>query len=405
MLSSTQNVAPKPLQPALPPAAQSTPPAQAGGPSFAQFMTEQASLPPPPAQPDAPAEQPEAAAEAAPASPAHTATRRAAQAPKPATPQRAADGAPKTEAKADAKATQADKTEAQAADVVAAASEDDAPGTPELKEFTQLIGLTTAGQPDPAAAAKPDLQRGRGTPPAGDDPAAGRSATRAAGADAGRAADAPGAAAHAKAAELHADKADARAAASELLQAATASTPPEAAPAAATPSFAAALAQAMPAPANGASSAPPPADAAVRAPLHSPDFAPELGTRVSLLAVDGVQQAELQLNPADMGPVSVQITVDGSQAQVSFHAAQAETRQALEQSLPELAAALQGQGLTLSGGGVFQQAARDKDHGQQAQGGEGADRGTRRGAGPVGATAAGAATPPRRTVGLLDTFA
>jgi flagellar hook-length control protein FliK len=161
----------------------------------------------------------------------------------------------------------------------------------------------------------------------------------------------------------------------------------------------------MPAPANVAGSAPPPADAAVRAPLHSPDFAPELGARVSLLAVDGVQQAELQLNPADMGPVSVQITVDGSQAQVSFHAAQAETRQALEQSLPELAAALQGQGLTLSGGGVFQQAARDKDHGQQAQGGEGADRGTRRGAGPVGATAAGAATPPRRTVGLLDTFA
>jgi flagellar hook-length control protein FliK len=397
MLSSTQNVAPKPIQPALPPAAQPAVPGQAGGPSFAQFMTEQAS--PPPAQADAPPEQPEAAAEPAQASSGQTATRRAAQAPKPATSNRPADGAPKT----DAKATPADKAEGQPADVVAAAREDDAPETPELKEFTQLIGLNTAGQPDPATAAKPDLQRSRSAAAASDDLGAGRGASRAAAADAGRAADAPGAA-HAKAAELHADKADARAAASELLQAATSGQPDtaqaSAAPTAA-PSFAAALAQALPTPAHAAGSAPPTADAAVRAPLHSADFAPELGARVSLLAVDGVQQAELQLNPADMGPVSVQIVVDGSQAQVSFHAAQAETRQALEQSLPELAAALQGQGLTLSGGGVFQQAARDKDHDPQAQGNESA----RRGAGPVGGTAAGSAAPARRTVGLLDTFA
>jgi flagellar hook-length control protein FliK len=396
MLSSTQNVAPKPVQPALPPAAQPAPPAQAGGPSFAQFMTEQASLPPP-AQPDAP-EQPDA--ESAQASSAPPATRRTAQPPKPATPR---EGASKTEAKGDAKTAPADKAEAQPADAAAATGEDDARETPELKEFTQLIGLH-AGQADPAAAAKPDLQRSRGTAAAGDDLTAGRGAGRAGAADAGRAVDAPAAAAHARAAELHADKADARAAASELLQAATASSQPDSAQATA-PNFAAALAQALPTPATPAGSAPPTAEAAVRAPLHSPDFAPELGTRVSLLAVDGVQQAELQLNPADMGPVSVQIVVDGSQAQVSFHAAQAETRQALEQSLPELAAALQGQGLTLSGGGVFQQAARDKDHGQQAQGGQGADRGSRSGAGQVGGMAAGPAAPLRRTVGLLDTFA
>mgnify|MGYP003704175263 CR=1 FL=1 len=51
--------------------------------------------------------------------------------------------------------------------------------------------------------------------------------------------------------------------------------------------------------------------AGIQAPLHSAAFGPELGTRVSLLAVDGVQKAELQLNPTDMGPVSVQIVVDG----------------------------------------------------------------------------------------------
>ncbi|HEY9109889.1 MAG TPA: flagellar hook-length control protein FliK, partial [Roseateles sp.] len=145
--------------------------------------------------------------------------------------------------------------------------------------------------------------------------------------------------------------------------------------------------------------------AGVQAPLHSNAFAPELGARVSLLAVDGVQQAELQLNPADMGPVSVQITVDGSQAQVSFHALQAETRQALEQSLPDLAAALQGQGLTLSGGGVFQQAQRDADHGEDRSDAGRSPRASRSGNDRVGGTAAATTAPVRRTVGLLDTFA
>jgi flagellar hook-length control protein FliK len=121
--------------------------------------------------------------------------------------------------------------------------------------------------------------------------------------------------------------------------------------------------------------------------------------------VDGVQLAELQLNPADMGPVAVQIVVDGSQAQVSFHAVQAETRQALEQSLPDLAAALQSQGLTLSGGGVFQQAQRDADHGESDSGSGNTARSPRGGSDRMGATASAGAAPVRRSVGLLDTFA
>jgi len=90
-------------------------------------------------------------------------------------------------------------------------------------------------------------------------------------------------------------------------------------------------------------------------PLNDASFAPAMAARLSLLAADGVSEAKLHLNPADMGPVSVQIVVDGQQAQISFHAEQAETRAVLERSLPDLAAALRDNGLTLSGGGVFQQ--------------------------------------------------
>jgi flagellar hook-length control protein FliK len=92
------------------------------------------------------------------------------------------------------------------------------------------------------------------------------------------------------------------------------------------------------------------------APVQSPEFRELLGSQISLLAKDGVQSAELHLNPAEMGPVSVQITLDGTQARVDFGADSAQTRQHIEASLPELASALRDAGLTLSGGGVSQHA-------------------------------------------------
>jgi flagellar hook-length control protein FliK len=104
----------------------------------------------------------------------------------------------------------------------------------------------------------------------------------------------------------------------------------------------------------------------VPAPVGAPEFREALGVQVSVLARDGVQHAELHLNPADMGPVSVQIALDGNRAQVDFGAASAATRQAIEAGLPELAAALRDAGFTLAGGGVSQHAggqssARDAD--------------------------------------------
>jgi flagellar hook-length control protein FliK len=74
-----------------------------------------------------------------------------------------------------------------------------------------------------------------------------------------------------------------------------------------------------------------------------------------------VQQARLQLHPAEMGPITVQIALDGASARVDFHAAVAATRQALEAALPALAGALRESGLTLTGGGVYQQAPGRQD--------------------------------------------
>ena len=94
----------------------------------------------------------------------------------------------------------------------------------------------------------------------------------------------------------------------------------------------------------------------IEAPVDSPLFAPALGSQLSLLARDGVRSALLQLHPAEMGPISVEIALDGNAARIDFQALRADTRGFIEASLPALAGALQDAGLTLAGGGVFEQA-------------------------------------------------
>ena len=115
----------------------------------------------------------------------------------------------------------------------------------------------------------------------------------------------------------------------------------------------------------------------VPVPVDSPEFAAAFGLQVSTLARDGVQHAELHLNPTDMGPVSIQITLDGTQARVDFGADAAATRYAIEAGLPELASALRDAGFTLAGGGVTQ---HSRSNGDQADDASSGDAGSRRSA-------------------------
>ncbi len=93
----------------------------------------------------------------------------------------------------------------------------------------------------------------------------------------------------------------------------------------------------------------------IDADVRGPAFAPALGAQVAMMARDGLHEARMQLNPAELGPVQVRIALDGHNARVAFHADAFATRAAIEASWPALASALRESGLTLSGGGVFQQ--------------------------------------------------
>jgi flagellar hook-length control protein FliK len=158
-----------------------------------------------------------------------------------------------------------------------------------------------------------------------------------------------------------------------------------------------------------AADSPPPSAAPVReaqvnAAVGTPEFAPGLSAEVNVMLRDGVQEARLQLSPAEMGPITVQIQIEGGTAQVHMAAEQAGTRQALEQAMPELAGAFRDNGLTLTGGGVFEQPQQPRDDGAPARGGGSPAAGS---AGGGGDSAPVAAAPARRVAapGAVDLYA
>lgn len=164
--------------------------------------------------------------------------------------------------------------------------------------------------------------------------------------------------------------------------------------------FAAAL------PGTAAAGNPTPAEARLPAPPGTPGFAAELGSQLTTFVRDGVQHARLELHPLELGPVTVQIALDGTEARVHLAAEHAGTRQALEQALPTLAGSLREAGFTLSGGGVFEQPAQAQADGGRSGSGQ-PGRGSGSGAAPPSTgdteTPASVAVPRRR--GVVDLVA
>jgi flagellar hook-length control protein FliK len=145
-----------------------------------------------------------------------------------------------------------------------------------------------------------------------------------------------------------------------------------------------------------------PLQAELKPPVGSQEFAPALGSQLSVMVRNGVEHAQLKLNPAEMGPIEVRISLDGTQAQVDFSAANALTRQALQDAVPALASALRESGLTLSGGGVFEQSREQR--GEAGQDGARQRRDTHGGAAdqPAGAVPA---VRTARSRGVVDLYA
>jgi len=88
-------------------------------------------------------------------------------------------------------------------------------------------------------------------------------------------------------------------------------------------------------------------DAAVAVPVGSGNWPHAVAAQVHWFVNNGVQSATLRLSPEHLGPVEVHIDVQSSQVNVNFSAAHAETRAALEQTVPRLRELFASGGLTL----------------------------------------------------------
>lgn len=86
-------------------------------------------------------------------------------------------------------------------------------------------------------------------------------------------------------------------------------------------------------------------------PQHSA-FPAELGAQVKFLMAAGLQQAELHLNPAELGPIHIQLHMTAQTADISFAAAHSATREGILQALPALRELLASQGLHLGQAGL-----------------------------------------------------
>jgi flagellar hook-length control protein FliK len=110
------------------------------------------------------------------------------------------------------------------------------------------------------------------------------------------------------------------------------------------------------------------ADTFIAQDVRRHEFVPVFSARIATLVQEGVEQARVHLNPVEMGPVSLQLSLDGMQVRVDMTAEVAATRQVLEQALPSLAGALREAGFTLNGGGVAPPAEAANTSGQDNRG-------------------------------------
>ncbi len=80
-------------------------------------------------------------------------------------------------------------------------------------------------------------------------------------------------------------------------------------------------------------------------PMRSPEWGQALGEKITWLVDQKLSSAEIRLNPPQLGPIEVRISVSGDGTQIAVVAHNPITRDSLEAAAPQLRAALSGHGL------------------------------------------------------------
>ena len=100
--------------------------------------------------------------------------------------------------------------------------------------------------------------------------------------------------------------------------------------------------------------------------LNQKNWGRALGHQLNWMVNNQLQQAEIRVNPPDLGPIELRVSLQHNQTSVTFFCHESAVREALESALPRLREMLDGQGISLNQAQVSDQSLAR----QQAGGGQ-----------------------------------
>ncbi len=106
-------------------------------------------------------------------------------------------------------------------------------------------------------------------------------------------------------------------------------------------------------------------------PPQHPQWGQQVGERIHWMVGQGLQQADVRLNPPELGSLEIRIQVQGEQANVQFSSPHASVREALDAAMPRLREMLEQSGLNLGNASVSSQSGGQ----QQATAGDSSEAG------------------------------
>ncbi|NDE01044.1 MAG: flagellar hook-length control protein FliK [Gammaproteobacteria bacterium] len=93
-------------------------------------------------------------------------------------------------------------------------------------------------------------------------------------------------------------------------------------------------------------------ESTLTSPMGSEAWQADLGNQLVAMIENGDQSAVINLSPAELGPVQIDVAVHEGEVSVAFAAQVADTRAAIEASLPKLKEMLAGEGLSLTNSNI-----------------------------------------------------
>ena len=85
----------------------------------------------------------------------------------------------------------------------------------------------------------------------------------------------------------------------------------------------------------------------ISSPIHSEKWPTQFGEKLVWLAKNEVQTAQISINPPQLGPIQINLTLNGDQATAVFASPHAEVRHAIEDAMPQLKEMLSSAGINL----------------------------------------------------------